>query len=73
MTDEVFNCMNNHVFHTRCYEDRAMDTEGQDDEMTSMMNKCPTCGATMNISLDIIEKTAANAPEHRFSINQGGI
>ena len=73
MTDEVVNCINNHVFHTRCYEDRAMDTEGVDDEITSMMNKCPTCGATMNISLDMIENTDANNLQHRFSINQGRI
>ena len=26
MTDEVFNCINNHVFHTNCYDDRALDT-----------------------------------------------
>ena len=26
MTDEVFNCTNNHVFHTQCYDDRALDT-----------------------------------------------
>ena len=72
MTDEVFNCKNNHVFHTRCYDDRAMDTEGIDDEMTSMMNKCPTCGAQMNISLDQQKAPpGANAGPHRYSINQG--
>ena len=37
MTDEVFSCKKNHVFHTVCYEDRALDTEGQ-DEISDMIN-----------------------------------
>ena len=72
MTDEVFNCRNNHVFHTRCYDDRAMDTEGNNEEIEAMINKCPTCGALMNITVD---QTASSSQQtgyvkDRYSLNK---
>ena len=66
MTDEVFNCQNNHVFHTNCYEDRALDTDGH-DEITEMLASCPTCNSAMNISLD--QMKVANS-DQRYSINK---
>ena len=51
MTDEVFNCAKNHVFHVQCYEDRAEDEYGE-DESSGMLNECPTCGSAMNITIE---------------------
>ena len=68
MTDEVFSCKKNHVFHTVCYEDRALDTEGQ-DEISDMLNKCPTCGSLMNITVDQEKANSNNSNRVRFSIN----
>jgi len=49
-TDAVFNCTKMHVFHTNCYEDSKMDESGgEEDDITAMLNICPTCGSSMNI------------------------
>ena len=45
-TDEVFNCKKMHVFHTNCFEDRAVDDEDEGD-IKGMISKCPTCNVEM--------------------------
>ena len=48
-SDEVVNCNNLHVFHTHCYEDRAVDEEEAHDSIGSLRNVCPLCDAPMNL------------------------
>ena len=60
-TDEVFNCQKMHVFHTSCYEERAIDDDEVQDNMKGMINKCPSCNAHMTFDSD------------KISINSGSV
>lgn len=69
-TDEVFNCQKMHVFHVTCYEDRAVDNEEAEDEISAMRNFCPICSSQMNITVDHGD---AKSLDTRYSLNNRNV